>query len=329
MEEPDPLVKKTHVKAPPPAHADYGRSDGAWLDIDWSRHLREIAVESGLGCTPVSYVEMGKGPPMIFVHGLGGSWRNWLENIPHFAENHRVIAPDLPGFGLSPAPPEPISMAGYGDFLVRFADAVGLPGETVLVGHSMGGFISTEAVIEAPHRFRRLVLVSAAGVSFATMRDSRKAVIGTLVRLMLPIANRRMEHNLGRKRLRTASFAGVIAHPNLIRRELLWELGEYAVNSPSLIEAAYALAGYDTRERLAEIGVPTLIVWGEQDRLVPAGAAYEYERRIRGSQLTMIHDCGHMVELERPARFNLEVGQFIDPADQDPPDQTSPASGRP
>lgn len=313
MDAPEPLIEATYTKAPPPRHADYGHSDGAWLAIDWSRHLEEIAIESSLGCTPVSYVEMGEGPPLVFVHGLGGSWRNWLENIPHFARTHRVIAPDLPGFGLSAAPPEPVSMAGYGDFLVRFVDALDLPPETVLIGHSMGGFISTEAVIEAPHRFARLVLVSAAGISFATMRDSRKAVIGALVRLMLPIANRRMERNLGRKRLRTASFAGVIAHPDLIRRELLWELGEYAVNSPSLIEAAYALAGYDTRERLAEIEVPTLVVWGEQDRLVPPDAAYEYHRRIPGSKLTMIHDCGHMVELERPVRFNFEVGEFIEP----------------
>lgn len=312
MDEPEPLIGATYEKSPPPRHADYGRSDGAWLEIDWTGYLNEIKVESDLGETRVSYVEMGEGPPALFVHGLGGSWRNWLENIPPFARDHRVVALDLPGFGRSPAPPEPVSMGRYGDLLVKFADAVGLPPETALVGHSMGGFISTEAVIEAPERFRCLVLVSAAGVSFATMSESRKTLIGMLVRVMLPIANTRIAPNLGRKRLRTASFAGVIAHPNLIRREMLWELGSYAVNSPSLIEAAYALAGYDTRERLSEIEIPTLIVWGEQDRLVPAGAAHEYQRRIRGSKLTMIHDCGHMVELERPGRFNLEVGGFLD-----------------
>jgi len=312
MEQPDPLIGVTYTKPPAPRHADYGRSDGAWLETDWAAHIREVTVESELGITPVSYVEMGEGPPVLFVHGLGGSWRNWLENIPHFAKTHRVVAPDLPGFGLSAAPPEPITMSAYGDFLVKFSDAVGLPPETALVGHSMGGFISTEAVIEVPDRYRCLVLVSAAGVSFATMRESSKAVIGLLIRIMLPIANQRIAPNLGRKRLRTASFAGVIAHPNLIRREMLWELGQYAVNSQSLIEAAYALAGYDTRERLAEIRVPTLIVWGEQDRLVPTSGAYEYQRRIAGSRLTVIHDSGHMVELERPDRFNLEVGEFID-----------------
>lgn len=314
MSEPEPLIGTTHEKSPPPRHRDYGRSDGEWLEIPWGRYLKSVTVDSDLGTTPISYVEMGEGPPVLFVHGLGGSWRNWLENIPYFARSHRVVALDLPGFGLSSAPPEPISMAAFGDCLLAFADAVGLPAETALIGHSMGGFISTEAVLEAPDRFSSLVLVSAAGVSFATMRGSRKAIIGLLVRLLLPIANQRMERNLGRKRLRTASFAGVIAHPNLIRREMLWELGSYAINSQSLIEAAYALAGYDTREQLPKIGLPTLIVWGEQDRLVPVEAAWEYNRRITDSELSVIHDCGHMVELERPARFNSEVGNFVDNA---------------
>lgn len=312
MSETDSLFGTAMPTPPPPRHEDYGDSDGEWLRIDWKRHLNEIAVDSDLGRASVSYVEMGEGPPVLFVHGLGGSWRNWLENIPYFARRHRVVALDLPGFGLSPAPPEQVSIAGYGDLLLRFADAVGLSRDTALVGHSMGGFIATESVLEAPERFRRMVLASAAGVSFATMKESRKAVIGLIVRLLLPLATRRVESNLGRSRLRKASFAGVIAHPDLIRREMLWELGSYAVNSPSLVEAAYALAGYDTREQLAKISVPTMIVWGEQDRLVPVEAAYDYARRIARSELSIIHDCGHMVELERPGRFNREVERFID-----------------
>lgn len=315
MTESDPLISATYEQPPQPRHDDYGQSDGRWLDISWGEHLKSVTVESELGSTPISYVEMGEGPPVLFVHGLGGSWRNWLENIPFFAESHRVVALDLPGFGLSPAPPEPVSMAAYGDCLLAFADRVGLPAETALIGHSMGGFISTEAVLKAEDRFSSLVLASAAGVSFATMRESRKAVIGLLVRMMLPIANQRMERNLGRKRLREASFAGVIAHPNLISREMLWELGSYAVNSQSLIEAAYALAGYDTREQLAKIDLPTLIIWGEQDWLVPVTAAWEYNRRIARSELSIIHDCGHMVELERPARFNSEVERFVNHSD--------------
>jgi pimeloyl-ACP methyl ester carboxylesterase len=301
----------TENPPPAPVHDDYGVSDGRWLEIDWSTRIREVTVDSALGRTPVSYVDQGEGPPILLVHGLGGSWRNWLENIPFLSDSHRVVALDLPGFGLSPMPQEELSMAAYGDLVLKFADAVGLGPETFLVGHSMGGFISTEAVTTEPERFSRLSLVSAAGISFARISGPRKSVTAVIVKAMIPIAASRAERNLTRKRLRTASFAGVIAHPSMIGHEILWELGTYAaLRSPALFAAAYALGGYDNRESLGQIEIPTQIVWGQQDRLVPVGAAYSYARRIADSELSLVDDCGHMVQLERPARFNGELSRF-------------------
>ena len=301
----------TDNSPPPPVHDDYGVSDGRWLKINWGERIRNVTITSALGETPVSYVDQGEGPPILLVHGLGGSWRNWLENIPFLSDAHRVVALDLPGFGLSPMPSEPISMPAYGDLILSFADAVGLGPETYLVGHSMGGFISTEAVTSDPDRFSKISLVSAAGISFARISGYRKSVTGAVVKMMIPIAAARMQRNMGRKRLRAASFAGVISHPSMIGSEILWELGSFAtIHAPALYEAAYALGGYDNRESLAGIEIPTQIVWGQQDRLVPVGAAYSYERRIRDSELSLIDDCGHMVQLERPARFNGEISRF-------------------
>lgn len=302
----------TETPPPPPVHDDYGVSDGRWLEIDWSGRIRSVTIRSALGETPVSYVDQGEGPPILLVHGLGGSWRNWLENIPFLSDNHRVVALDLPGFGLSPMPQNEISIPAYGDLVLRFADAVGLGPETFLIGHSMGGFISTEAVTSQPDRFSRLSLVSAAGISFATISGPRKSLTAVIVKGMIPVAASRAERNLNRKRLRTASFAGVIAHPSLIGPEILWELGTYAaLRSPALFAAAFALGGYDNRESLGGITIPTQIVWGQQDRLVPVGAAHSYARRIADSELSLIDDCGHMVQLERPARFNGEISRFI------------------
>ena len=175
----------------------------------------------------------------------------------------------------------------------------------------MGGFISTEAVTSRPERFSRLSLVSAAGISFATISGTRKSLTAVIVKGMIPVAASRAERNMHRKRLRTASFAGVIAHPSMIGNEILWELGTYAaLRSPALFPAAYALGGYDNREALSDIEIPTQIVWGQQDRLVPVGAAYSYARRIRDSELSLVDDCGHMVQMERPARFNSEISRF-------------------
>src|SRR5579862_4983249 len=84
-----------------------GRS--SWLDIDWRSHQRWVTVQE----RPVNVIEMGEGPALLFVHGLAGSWQNWLEQIPVFAADHRVVAMDLPGFGASPMPREEISISNY------------------------------------------------------------------------------------------------------------------------------------------------------------------------------------------------------------------------
>src|SRR6202022_3290612 len=102
--------------APSAANAEdgYGPTGrSVWMDIDWRQHLRWVRVQRRW----VNCVDIGEGPPLVFLHGLSGSWQNWLENIPHFARPHRVIAPDLPGFGCSQMPCEKISINGYARWL--------------------------------------------------------------------------------------------------------------------------------------------------------------------------------------------------------------------
>jgi len=297
---------KTGVKS------GYAVSDGEWLRIDWSERLAEVEVESVLGTTPVSYVEMGQGPAILLVHGLSGSWRNWLENIPYLARSHRVVALDLPGFGLSPMPEYPITIKSYGQFLGRFADLIGLDRETALIGHSMGGFIATEAAILNPRRFSSLTLVAAAGITYAKLRRTQKDVARPIAEMMMPVAAGSLRRSFGRSRLRAAQFAGVFAHPERISRELLWELGAYGVHAPATLQAAYEMAGYDTRERLSEIDLPTLLIWGNRDLLVPVAAAFAYRKRMPQAEMAVIDDTGHMVQMERPDRFNQDVEEFID-----------------
>src|SRR5437588_1834255 len=92
---------------------DYGvRASPDWREIDWQEHLRSTEI----GGRHVQYVELGagSGPPIVFVHGLAGNWQNWLENLPRFAQERRVVALDLPGFGGSEMPADDISISGYG-----------------------------------------------------------------------------------------------------------------------------------------------------------------------------------------------------------------------
>src|SRR3954447_1110366 len=146
------------------ASDDYGATATPdWRDVDWRPHLHQVEIDG----SSVNHVDYG-GPgspglePVVFVHGLGGCWQNWLENIPRAAaEGRRVIALDLPGFGFSEMPYEEISISGYGRTVNAVCDGLALR-EVVLVGNSMGGFTAAETAIQFPERVERVVLISAA-----------------------------------------------------------------------------------------------------------------------------------------------------------------------
>src|SRR5919109_175916 len=256
----------------PPAGPDrYGDPDPEWLGIDWREHLRSVEIDGAR----VNYVEMGDGPALVLVHGLSGCWQNWLEQIPYFARNHRVIALDLPGFGRSPMPPWEISIPRYGELLDGFCRTLNVHSST-LVGNSMGGFISAEAAIAQPDWVEKLILVSAAGITHARMRKEPAEMAARMAAAAAPLALRFQAGSLSRPRLRRAAFRGVFHAPDLMRPELLWEQYHGAMGAPGFLPAVQALVGYDFTDRLENVEIPTLIVWGRNDRIVPPADAQGY-----------------------------------------------------
>lgn len=287
--------------------SDYGNADPDWLGIDWRKHLHRIELPGA----EVNYAEIGEGEPILFVHGLGGCWRNWLENLPHFGRTHRAIALDLPGFGDSPMPSWQIDMPSYGRMIHDFCEKLGIDRVAALVGNSMGGFVSTEAVIEQPSRFEKLVLVSAAGISFAEAQGRRiEASVSLFEAAMAFLAGPRRVW-LNRARGREFAFGRVFRYPNRVRPELLAEQMEPGLRAPGFADAIRAIGGYDTRHRLPEIEIPTLVVWGLNDRVVPVEAAIGYHRLIPESRLELFERTGHVPQMERPARFNQLLAEFL------------------
>ncbi|HLM31534.1 MAG TPA: alpha/beta fold hydrolase [Solirubrobacterales bacterium] len=296
---------------PDPTPADgpdpYGSPHPEWLRIDWREHLRTIDV----GGARVNYVEMGEREAIdvVFVHGLSGCWQNWLENIPHFARQHRVLALDLPGFGGSPMPPWEISIEAYGRLLLEFLEALGV-GDCVVVGNSMGGFVSAQAATQEPDRLSKLVLASSAGVSHARMRREPIEALGRMIVAVTPLTLKLQQRMILRPRVREATFTMVFHHPNDLRLELLWEFMSGA-GKDGFLPAFSALAGYDILDRLEDVPVPTLIVWGRNDLIIPPGDALQFARRLRNSQTVIFDDCGHVPMAERPLRFNRTLEAFL------------------
>jgi pimeloyl-ACP methyl ester carboxylesterase len=320
----------TTLPDPSPAEGPdpYGNPDPEWLRIDWSRHLRRVEVpmpgepaadghpqRDADRPTEVNYVEMSPSEEearltLLFVHGLSGAWQNWLENIPRFSRAHRVVALDLPGSGHSPMPPWQISIGAYARLLHRFCDALGV-GDCAAVGNSMGGFICAEAASAEPERFEKLVLVSAAGISHARMRRRPAETAARMSVAVTPLVLNAWERGLRRPRVRWATFKGLFQHPELLRGELLLEQFQNSAGRPGFLPAVQALVGYDILDQLTEVEVPTLIVWGRNDRVVPAGDSLGYAERLRNSRTVIFDDTGHLPQLERPVRFNRLLETFL------------------
>lgn len=280
------------------------------MDVDWREHQRWVTV----GGQQVNVIEMGDGSPIVFVHGLSGSWPNWLEQLPVFASSHRVIAVDLPGFGHSPMPHEQITIAGYARTLDGLLDALGVDAAT-LVGNSMGGFISAELAIGYPQRVERLVLVSAAGIGTYQRPDVMRA-IPLLTRAERIVAAytawlaSKSEAVVRRRRLRNATLGLVVRHPGRLPGPLAAEQLRGA-GKPGFLQALQAIMEYPIEERLPEIACPTLIVWGDEDRVISLRDADVFERLIPGSRKVLFKDTGHMAMLERPAAFNELLERFV------------------
>jgi pimeloyl-ACP methyl ester carboxylesterase len=288
---------------------DYGDPDPEWLKIDWREHLHQVDLP---GAEAVNYAEIGEGEPILFIHGIAGCWRNFLENLPYFGRSYRAIALDLPGFGDSPMPSWEITMANYGRLVHDFCERLGIDRVAALVGNSMGGFIATEAVIQDPDRFDRLVLISAAGVSFAEWQGRPFEAAARIFRAAIPMMSGERRSYWTRPRGRKLAFGRIFRNPNGLRPELLAEQVRPGLQAPAFSEALTAIWGYDTRERLPEIEIPTLITWGLNDQVVPLEGALGYHRLIPESRLELFERTGHLPQLERPARWNPLVEGFIE-----------------
>jgi pimeloyl-ACP methyl ester carboxylesterase len=290
------------------AYGPSGRSP--WLDIDWREHQRWVSVAG----QPVNTIDLGEGPPLVFVHGLSGSWPNWLEQLPVFADSHRVIAIDLPGFGHSPMPHERITISGYARLLDGLFDELGI-GAATLVGNSMGGFVSAELAIAFPERVERLVLVSPAGISsYRNTRGMRalpalhraERIVAAYTAWMASKSDAVTRYPL----LRNATLGFVTRHPGRIPAALAAEQLRGA-GKPGFIQALEANLDYDFRDRLPEIVCPTLIVWGDEDKVLTVRDAAVYAELIPGSRKVVYADTGHMSQIERPEAFNSLLREFI------------------
>jgi pimeloyl-ACP methyl ester carboxylesterase len=305
-----PRVPPAPRRAARRAGDDYGVSDSPdWRSIDWAAHRHTVEIRG----TPVNYVDIGEqgdARPIVFVHGLGGQWQNWLENIPRFAEQRRVVALDLPGFGLSPVPREQITIGLYGRVVEELCRLLDLA-PAVLVGNSMGGYVSAEVAIEFPETVERMLLLAAAGISQRRVPRMPTLVSARLLGIFIQGTPGPQRLFAARPNLRHWALSGVARHPTRIRPDIAFEGLLKGSGKPGFLDALVTCLDYDFRHRLPEIGCPTLVVWGEDDTIIPVRDADRFVELVPGSRKLIMKNTGHVPMVERPRAFNDHLEQFL------------------
>jgi pimeloyl-ACP methyl ester carboxylesterase len=290
---------------------DYGVTDGPdWRSVDWAQHLHRAQIMG----REVNYADLGdQGDhrPIVFIHGLGGQWQNWLENAPRFAESRRVVALDLPGFGLSEMPAERISIELYGKVVAELCEQLELD-PAVLVGNSMGGFVAAEVAIKRPEIAERLMLLASAGVSQVDVAKRPTMAAAKVVGLLTTRNLAQLRSAATRPKVRHWTLALVARHPSRLAPDLTFEGMMKGTNKPGFEDGLRACLEYDFRHRLPKIGCPTLVVWGEKDMIIPVKDADQFAELIPGARKIVFEDTGHVPMLERPRTFNTVLQEFLE-----------------
>jgi pimeloyl-ACP methyl ester carboxylesterase len=314
----------TSYKASPPLSFqdfDYSSLEGKPWPLQ-RLALPDTAATHGLQRVPeVAYVELNPEGQrtVLFIHGLGSYLKFWRYQLDTFAaQGYRVIAVDLPGYGKSDKPASfPYTMEAMADVVHELAAKRGVV-QPILVGHSMGGQTALSYAIRYPEDLKALVLTSPAGFEKFSPREQAW-----------------FKRSFSTALIKNASEYGIwgsVRQSNFERwrPELQWLIEERVRVAKSPEFDAYAYANVRTvdglahddfvRDSLGRITVPTLIVYGEDDRLIPSPFLHGGEARdvmryghehIRGSKLVGLERCGHTVQMDCPQEYNPQVLAFL------------------
>ncbi|MGO9836270.1 MAG: alpha/beta fold hydrolase [Polyangiaceae bacterium] len=261
-----------------------------------------------------AFVCTGKGPALLLIHGMGDSSSTWSQVIPALAQDHMVIAPDLLGHGASDKPRADYAVGAYANGMRDLLSILGVDRATI-VGHSMGGGVAMQFAYQYPERCERLVLVSTGGVSRGVHPILRMAAASN-AGLALPLLSlgatrvavrgvfhllRLLETDIGRD---ADDLIRVFeALPDLAARQAFLRTVRAAVDwrgqHVTMLDRAYLASG-----------MPTMIVWGRRDGVIPHSHALVAHQALPGSRLETFENAGHFPHHSDPERFLSVLADF-------------------
>lgn len=262
----------------------------------------------------VGFRRGGSGEPILLIHGLAGSSRTWDDVIPALSEKHDVIAPDLLGHGESAKPLGDYSLGAFASGLRDFLSVIGVPSVTI-VGHSFGGGVAMQLAYQHPHLVDRLVLVGSGGLGREVSWLLRLLTLPGAEYVMpvafpKPIVDRATDvgRQLGRRNIRSPKFSEMWrAYSSLAGAQ---NRSAFVRTMRGVIEPTGQMVNARDRLYLAA-HIPTLIVWGERDGIIPVSHAHAAHELVPDSRLEILDGVGHFPHVEAPEVFSEVLLDFM------------------
>lgn len=262
----------------------------------------------------IAYRDEGKGPALLLIHGMAGSSDTWQAMIPRLSKKYRVIAPDLLGHGKSAKPRGDYSLGAFAVWLRDLLDELGVHRATV-IGQSLGGGIAMQFAYQHREYCDRLVLIGSGGLG-PDLSPLLRILSAPGAELVLPVVAPQPVLNLGNKLGSWLSSAGIQAP----RASQMWR----AYSSLSEAEARQAFlrtlrSVVDHRGQAVSAlsklhltaDLPTLLVWGDHDKIIPVSHAYAAHEALPGSRLEVLNGVGHFPHAEAPTAVAEILENFI------------------
>ena len=233
---------------------------------------------------------------ILLLHGLGGSLERWSKVIPFFSNNYRLIIPDIVGFGYSDKPHVEYSIEFFIKFIENFIQALNID-NLYVIGSSFGGLLALEFAIKFPKKVNKLVLLSPAGMMNRVTPTLNLYISAALYPTFYNVAT---------------AYYEMVYDPRSVTEASIRDF----INRMSLNNAKYAFMSTlislknnpDLKDRL-KINIPTLLIWGKDDQLMPLKYAKDF--KIPNSELVIFNNCGHYPHVEKVEEFNKTVFQFL------------------
>lgn len=236
------------------------------------------------------YVEVGEGEPLVLLHGLFGALSNFSDLIEHFKHTHKVVVPILPLYDLDLLH---TTVKGLAKYVQQFIDHKGYD-QIHLLGNSLGGHVGLVYILSHPEKIKTLILTGSSGLFENAMGDSYP---------------KRGDYEYIRAKTAETFYDPAVATKELV--DEVFEITNSRIKVIKIIALAKSAIRNNLGEELGQIQVPTLLIWGKNDKVTPPFVAEDFHKLIPNSELAFIDQCGHAPMMEVPNAFNAILEKFL------------------